>query len=51
VPEKILALVAKRQQARAAKRWAEADALRGQIRAGGYEVQDTPEGSSLLRSR
>jgi cysteinyl-tRNA synthetase len=44
VPDEILALVAQRQQARAEKRWAEADDLRAQIRAAGYEVEDTPEG-------
>jgi cysteinyl-tRNA synthetase len=44
VPDEILALVAQRQQARAEKRWAEADDLRAQIRAAGFEVEDTPEG-------
>jgi cysteinyl-tRNA synthetase len=43
-PDDILALVAQRQQARQEKRWQDADALRGQIRAAGYEVEDTPQG-------
>jgi cysteinyl-tRNA synthetase len=44
IPDSILALVQKRQQARSEKRWAEADALRQQIVAAGYEVEDTPQG-------
>jgi cysteinyl-tRNA synthetase len=44
VPDEILALVVQRQQARAEKRWPEADGLRAQIWAAGYEVEDTPEG-------
>jgi len=44
VPDKILALVEQRGQARAEKRWQEADALRDQINAAGYEVEDTPHG-------
>lgn len=44
IPESILALVQQRQQARSEKRWAEADALRQQIAAAGYEVEDTPQG-------
>lgn len=44
VPPDILALAQQRQEARAARRWQEADALREQIRAAGYEVEDTPEG-------
>jgi cysteinyl-tRNA synthetase len=44
VPDAVMALVEQRQAARAAKRWAEADALRAQIRALGYEVEDTAAG-------
>lgn len=44
IPDSILALVQQRQQARAEKRWAEADALRQRIAAAGYEVEDTPQG-------
>jgi cysteinyl-tRNA synthetase len=44
VPEAVAALVARRQQARQEKRWQEADALRAEIRAAGFEVEDTPAG-------
>ncbi len=44
VPEAIITLAQKRQQARAEKRWQDADALRDQIIAAGYEVADTAEG-------
>jgi cysteinyl-tRNA synthetase len=44
VPLEILALADQRQQARAAKRWHDADALRAQIHAAGYELEDTPDG-------
>jgi cysteinyl-tRNA synthetase len=36
--------VQQRQQARAAKRWQDADALRKQVKAAGYAIDDTPEG-------
>ncbi len=49
VPEEILRLVDRRQEARRARRWAEADALRDQILAAGYEVRDTPEGPVVRR--
>ncbi|MCI0696450.1 cysteine--tRNA ligase [candidate division KSB1 bacterium] len=44
VPEAILALVEQRQQARKEKRWKDADALRVQVHAAGYEIEDTPQG-------
>lgn len=44
VPAEILALAEQRQQARAEKRWQDADALRDQIKAAGYELEDTPQG-------
>jgi cysteinyl-tRNA synthetase len=46
-PSDVLALVEQRQQARRAKRWAEADALRAQIEAHGFEIEDTPQGPQL----
>jgi cysteinyl-tRNA synthetase len=49
VPDEIMALVAQRQQARQEKRWQDADALRDQIRAAGYEVEDTPQGPRVRR--
>jgi cysteinyl-tRNA synthetase len=50
VPDAILVLVQQRQQARAEKRWQEADALREQVKAAGYDIDDTPQGSHI-RSR
>jgi len=44
IPADILTLADQRQQARVEKRWKDADALRDQIRALGYEVEDTPQG-------
>lgn len=44
IPEEILQLAEQRQAMRKEKRWAEADELRRQIGAAGYEVEDTPEG-------
>ena len=44
VPDEIAALAQQRQQARAEKRWGDADALRDQIIAAGYEIEDTPQG-------
>jgi len=50
VPDEVLSVVEQRQLARAEKRWAEADTLREQIRAAGYEVEDTPEGPRVRRA-
>jgi cysteinyl-tRNA synthetase len=47
VPEEVMALADQRQQARQEKRWQDADALRDQIRAAGYEIEDTPQGPRL----
>ena len=44
IPEKIIALVDRRQTARAEKRWKDADRLRNQVRQAGYEIEDTPNG-------
>lgn len=46
-PQKVLSLVQQRQQAKREKRWRDADALREQIAAAGYDVQDTSEGPRL----
>jgi cysteinyl-tRNA synthetase len=43
----ILALIQQRESARAVKRWNDADALREQIEASGYEIEDTPQGSRV----
>ena len=44
-----LALAAERDEARAAKDWSRADALRDQLVEMGYEVADTPSGTQLRR--
>jgi cysteinyl-tRNA synthetase len=44
IPEQVMALAKQREQARAEKRWREADALRDQIEQAGYRIEDTPEG-------
>jgi cysteinyl-tRNA synthetase len=51
IPEQVLALVAQRQEARAEKRWADADRLRDEIAAAGFEVRDTPEGPQVTAVR
>lgn len=47
IPQLILDLVAKRQLARAEKRWKDADSVRAEISAAGYEIMDTPEGPKV----
>jgi cysteinyl-tRNA synthetase len=49
IPDTILAWLAERQAARQEKRWQDADALRNQITAAGYEIEDTPQGSRVKR--
>jgi cysteinyl-tRNA synthetase len=49
IGEDALALARERDEARAAKDWATADALRDQLIALGYEVADTPSGTELHR--
>lgn len=44
VPDEIMTLVEQRQRAREENRWQDADALREQIRAAGYEIDDTSQG-------
>jgi len=44
VPEEVLELVRKRQEARKAKDYATADAIREQVRKLGYLIEDTPSG-------
>ncbi len=48
LPEVIGGIVQQRQQLRAAGRYAEADALRGQLMAAGFVVRDTPAGPLVL---
>jgi len=41
-------LLAQRERARAERDFAEADRLRAELRARGYEIRDGPEGSELI---
>lgn len=51
IPDEVLVLLEQRQNARREKRWADADALRDQITAAGYEVEDTPQGPRIKGQR
>ena len=48
--EDVQVLVEERQKARDEKNWAEADRLRDEIAALGWQVQDTPDGQKLVRA-
>jgi len=50
IPAQIQKLLDDRKLARQEKRWADADAIRGEIAALGFEVEDTPQGPKI-RSR
>jgi cysteinyl-tRNA synthetase len=47
-PEAVVALLAQRESARAARDFASADRLRDEIRAAGWEVRDGPAGPDLI---
>ncbi len=47
IPDEVMGLVEQREEARLEKRWNDADTLRDQIAALGYELRDTPEGSKV----
>jgi cysteinyl-tRNA synthetase len=49
LPEEITALVNAREEARTAKNWQQADALRKEIEARGYEVKDTSAGVEIKK--
>ena len=49
IPEAVHALAAARSAARAAKQWAEADRLRGELHAAGWEMEDRADGYALKR--
>ena len=51
LPEEVQKLVEARAKARKAKDFATSDALRDEIHALGYEVQDTPQGVKVIRGR
>jgi cysteinyl-tRNA synthetase len=46
-----LALAVRRQEARTRRAWAESDALRAEIEALGWSVQDTAEGARVVPQR
>ena len=48
-PAELLALLAERAEAKAAKDWARADALRDQIAAAGWRIVDAASGARLER--
>jgi cysteinyl-tRNA synthetase len=50
VPVEIAALLRQREQARADRRWQEADALRARIREAGYEIEDTRQGARIRKT-
>jgi cysteinyl-tRNA synthetase len=50
-PEAVAALLDQREQARADRDFAEADRLRDEIRAAGWEVRDGPQGPELIPLR
>jgi cysteinyl-tRNA synthetase len=47
VPPDVLAWATERDEARGARDWSRADALRDRIRTAGFEVEDTPEGTRV----
>lgn len=50
LPVEVQKLRAEREAARAEKRWADSDRLRGEIAALGWIVEDTPQGQRLKKS-
>lgn len=51
IPDNILALAQQRQEARLAKRWADADALRKQVTELDYEIEDTAHGPRVRKKK
>lgn len=49
IPASVMALIEKRDAARSGKRFAEADALRDELKERGYLVEDTPDGRHIKR--
>lgn len=49
LPPEVLELVAQRNAARQAKNWAESDRIRDQLIAMGYEVGDSPSGTTVRK--
>lgn len=51
IPDEIMELVQKRQEARQDKRWKDADALRDEVSVAGFEIEDTPQGPRVKRRK
>ena len=51
IPADITAMAEERQQARAARDFAQADALRAAMAERGYEVRDVPGGFKIVATR
>lgn len=49
IPQELLDKLAERTQARKEKNWALSDKLRDEINAAGYDIKDSPEGSTLIK--
>jgi cysteinyl-tRNA synthetase len=49
VPSEVKAIADARYAARTARQWAEADRLRSELHAAGWEMEDRPDGYSLKR--
>lgn len=49
IPASVMLLIEKRDEARADKRFSEADKIRDQIKEAGFVVEDTPEGRRIKR--
>ena len=49
LPAEIVTLVEARNAARVAKNWAESDAIRTQLIAQGYDVGDSPQGTTVKK--
>ena len=49
IPAEIEALLTARAKARQEKNWADADAIRDQLKEKGYAVKDTPKGQQLTK--
>ena len=49
IPAEILQKAEERQAARKAKDWAKADAIRNELTAAGYAIEDTPTGPKVKK--
>ena len=49
IPEEILEMSEKRNQAKKEKNWAEADNLRNEIQENGYNIKDTATGTIITK--